>query len=110
MKNNKKYIVILIVIFISFVGKNLYDAHQVRTIYEEAINLISRECYEDASEKLQSIAEENYRDTDDLIAYCGTNIAYANGNISGAYWDSYYLSFRYQTLEQQEKIDTLSIK
>ena len=26
--------------------------------------------------------------------------------ISGAYWDSYYLSFRYQTSEQQEKIDT----
>ena len=106
MKNNKKYIVILLVIIILFVGKNLYDAHQVRSIYEEAINLISKECYEDASDKLQSIAEENYRDTDDLIAYCEANIAYANGNISGAYWDSYSLSFRYQTSEQQENIDT----
>lgn len=106
MKNGKKFVAIFVTIIIIFVGKNIYDAHQVRTIYEEAINLISKECYEDASDKLQSIAEENYQDTEELTAYCEANIAYANGNISSAYWDSYSLSFRYQTSEQQEKIDS----
>ena len=88
MKNGKKFVAIFVAIIIIFVGKNIYDAHQIRTIYEEAINLISKECYEDASDKLQSIAEENYQDTEELIAYCEANIAYANGNYSRAYWDS----------------------
>ena len=106
MKENKKYIAVLIAIILIFVGKSAYNAYQVKTIYEDAINLIAKECYSDASEKLYSIAKEQYRDTEELIRYCEANIAYANGDIQNAYWFSYSLSFRYQTFEQMEKIDS----
>lgn len=105
MKGNKKYVAILILIIVAFVGKSTYDAHQIKTKYEDAMNLITKEHYKDACDKLESILEENYKDTEALIAYCEANIAYENGNIRSAYWDSYSLRFSYQTSEQTEKID-----
>lgn len=105
MKNNKKYMAVLIVFIVIFIGKNAYDAYQVKTVYEDAINLIGKACYKEASDRLQSIEAEDYQDTEDLIAYCEANLAYANGNIRNAYWDSYSLRFEYQTPERQEKID-----
>lgn len=105
MKTNKKYIAVIILFIIFCVSKSTYDAYQVKSIYEEAVDLISKECYEEASEKLRNIVEENYRDTEALIAYCKANIAYASGNIRTAYWDCYSLHFKYQTSEQQEKMD-----
>jgi len=105
MKTKRKYIIVLFIIIIGFVSKNVYDAQQVMTVYEDAVNLILEECYEDACKKLESIAEKQYKDTEALIAYCEANIAYMDGNIRNAYWDSYSLNFRYQTSVQKEKID-----
>lgn len=101
MKGNKKYAVILVLIIVAFVCKSVYDAHQIKTICEDAVDLIVEEHYKDACDKLECIREENYKDTEALIAYCEANIAYENGNIRSAYWDTYSLHFRYQTSEQK---------
>lgn len=105
MKGNKKYVAILVLIIVVFIGKSVYDAHQIKVIYEAALNLIEDERYKDACDKLENILEEDYKDTEALIAYCEANIAYENGNIRSAYWDSYSLHFGYQTSEQKKRID-----
>jgi len=67
MKTKRKYIIVLFIIIIGFVSKNVYDAQQVMTVYEDSVNLILEECYEDACKKLESIAEKQYKDTEASI-------------------------------------------
>lgn len=69
------------------------------------MNLIANENYKVACYKLESIKEENYKDTKALIAYCNAIISYENGDIKSAYWNVDSLYFRYQTTEQNKKID-----
>jgi len=67
MKTKRKYIIVLFIIIIGFVSKNVYDAQQVMTVYEDSVNLILEECYEYACKKLESIAEKQYKDTEASI-------------------------------------------
>ncbi|MGN0115180.1 MAG: hypothetical protein ACI396_07615 [Acutalibacteraceae bacterium] len=72
--------------------------------YRNAENLVWNEYYSNAIHKLEALEDENYKDTQALIAYCQSNIKYARGDYKNAYFDLYGVQFKYQNAQNSEKI------
>lgn len=72
--------------FVAVIGVNVSGSVQVRSTYEEGIDLIAAGDYQQAQEKLLQIEDADYKDTDNLLALCDAHIDYAAGNLSGAYF------------------------
>lgn len=105
-----KYILMgFLVIFTGFIVANIIraDMHkkQVKAIYEEAENLIAEESYTDARKKLETIEDDNYRDTVSLINLCKAHEMYDIGNVSSASSLLRNVTFPFQGIEQLKKIE-----
>lgn len=72
--------------------------------YRAAENLVWNEYYSNAIHKLESLEDENYKDTQALIAYCTSHIKYARGDYKNAYFDLYDVQFKHQNAQNTEKI------
>ena len=72
--------------------------------YRAAESLVWNEYYSNAIQKLEALEDENYKDTQALIAYCQSHIKYARGDYKNAYFDLYGVQFKHQNAQNSEEI------
>lgn len=82
----------------------IYQNWYVKNTYNTALELIDNNSFEQAKTKLETIEENYYKDTSDLIELCKAHISYDSG-CTGVYQNIDHLKFEYQTKERKEKIN-----
>lgn len=83
---------------------NIGSSIQISSAYENSLKLIATGDYQQAREKLLQIEDENYKDTDNLLALCDAHIDYDAGNLSGAYFAINSVDFLNQSTESMADI------
>lgn len=110
MKFYKLVLAIMIAsILLVVIGETMQNNHIVTT-YENALELISAERYEEALNNLKTIRGKDYQDTFPWIFYCNAKIAYAAGDIDEAYDECYFMQFEYLSEEREKEIDAFKKK
>lgn len=99
-------IIISIVAFI-IINKNR-EQSRIQGIYEQAEDLVFTGKYDKAIDLLDSIKQEEYKDTDALISFAESHKAYDEGNIYLAYLFLDERSFEYQSEEHMQLIGSFS--
>lgn len=94
------------VAIISLIAFSIVNTAHLSSTYKNAEQLIETENYQDATELLKGIEDNNYKDTAALILLCRSHIEYDKGRYVDAYYTLKEAVFRYQTSSQQSKISS----
>ena len=90
-------------ITVLIVSSSIKYAHSA-SIYKQAELYIENGKYEQATEQLEQLKDEHFKDTDALISLCDAYLDYEKGRISDAYYTMKSLNFRFLSVEQEQRI------